>query len=141
MDKNNGKKSSFFGLGVLLGTVIGAVTALFLSPQSGKENREWVGAKIEELKKLWKEKQVEEHVVQIFGEVTDEAKAIYVKTKEQLVEKLHDVKERMERVDSVKYQSLVEQVISELKKETKFTDKVWVNLKNQLIEDWKKVTS
>jgi len=43
------KSSSKLGLGLIMGTVIGAITAFFLSPKSGKENREEVMKKVREL--------------------------------------------------------------------------------------------
>ncbi len=48
-------KKSKFGLGLILGSIVGAVTALFVTPKTGKEMREiakkWLMEEIEKLKK------------------------------------------------------------------------------------------
>ncbi|MCX7881487.1 MAG: YtxH domain-containing protein [Patescibacteria group bacterium] len=49
------KKASKFGLGLLIGSVIGVITALFVAPKTGKEMRElakkWLEEELELLKK------------------------------------------------------------------------------------------
>ncbi len=49
------KKSSKFGLGLILGSVIGAVTALFITPKTGKEMRQlarkWLEEEVAKIKK------------------------------------------------------------------------------------------
>lgn len=51
----NEKKSSKFGLGLVLGTIIGALTAIFTTPKTGKEMRElakkWLKEEVEKIKK------------------------------------------------------------------------------------------
>ncbi len=49
------KKGSKFGLGLILGSVLGAVAALFVTPKTGKEMRElakkWLEEEVKKLKK------------------------------------------------------------------------------------------
>ena len=133
------KSGSFFGLGLVLGSVLGGLTAFFLSPKSGKENREEVAKKIQELKKLLEEKQIDEIVKDIFGEVTAEAKKAYLGAKEMLIHKLALLKENVKDINKDKYLLLLEEVIAEFKKEAKHTGKVAERLKEQLSSDWKKL--
>lgn len=48
-------KKSKFGLGLILGSIIGGITALFFAPKTGKEMREiakkWLMEEVEKLKK------------------------------------------------------------------------------------------
>jgi len=133
------KKSSKFGLGLLLGTVIGGITALFLSPNTGEENREIVAKKINELRKLLEEKEVDKKVKEIFGEVTEEAKNLYMRAKEELIEALARLKESIENIDREKYMSVVEDVMKKVQKETKREVKQLEKLKNHLLEEWNKL--
>lgn len=49
------KKGTKFGLGLLIGSIVGALTALFVTPKTGKEMRElakkWLEEELERLKK------------------------------------------------------------------------------------------
>ncbi len=49
------KKSSKFGLGLLFGSLIGAITALFVAPKTGKEMRalakKWLKEELNQIKK------------------------------------------------------------------------------------------
>ncbi|PIS15683.1 hypothetical protein COT62_02385 [Candidatus Roizmanbacteria bacterium CG09_land_8_20_14_0_10_41_9] len=135
----NTKKSSKFGLGLLLGTVIGGITALFLSPNTGEENREIVAKKIQDLKKLMEEKEVDKKVKEIFGEVTEEAKNLYLRAKEELIEALAHLKESIENIDREKYMMVVEDVMKKVQKETKKEVKQLEKLKNHLLDEWNKL--
>jgi len=82
---DNQKKPSRFGLGVLIGTIVGGLTAFFLSPKSGEENREEVLKKIQALKKQIDKMEIDKKVKEIYGEVTEEGKKVYLKAKKQLL--------------------------------------------------------
>lgn len=133
------QKKSKFGLGLLIGTVIGAITALFVTPKTGKEMREDVAKKVEELKKLLAEKEVDKKVKEIFDVVTEESKKIYLKAKEWLIEELAVLKETIDNIDYDKYQKAVDRVIIRVKKETKKGAKEIEKLKKQLLKEWEKL--
>jgi gas vesicle protein len=122
------QKKSRFSLGVLFGTLIGGLTAFFLSPKSGKENREAVVKKIEELKKILKEEKVDEKI-----------KEVYAKAKVWLIEELAQLKEAVKNIDYEKYEKAVDKVIIRVKKETKKGAKEIEKLKKQLLKEWKKM--
>ena len=134
-----GEKKSKFGLGLLIGTVIGAITALFVAPKTGKEMREDVLKKAEELKKLLEEKEVDKKVKEIFDVVTEETKRIYLKAKDWLVEELAQIKESVENINWEDYQKSVDKVVVRVKKETKKGAKELENLKKQLLTEWNKL--
>ncbi|PIV09912.1 hypothetical protein COY89_01620 [Candidatus Roizmanbacteria bacterium CG_4_10_14_0_8_um_filter_36_36] len=134
----NDKKSKF-GLGVLIGTIIGGITALFLSPKSGEENREIVVKKVQELKKLLEEKEVDTKVKEIYGEVNEEAKDIYFKVKDWLIEELSQLKEKVEEIDKEKYEKAVQKVLKRVQKETKKGAKELEKVKKQLTQEWKRL--
>ena len=137
---SDNKKSSFFGLGVVFGTIIGGLTALFLSPQSGKKNREEVVKKARQLKKLIEQNELETKVKEIFGEVTKEAKEFYLRAKEAVITKLAEVKEKVEEIDKEKYVKLVNEAVKELKKESKYAEKIFEKLEKHLKDDWEKLS-
>jgi gas vesicle protein len=134
-------KKKTFGLGIVLGAVLGGVGALLLNPQTGKENREAVVKKMKELKKKIEEGKYDEKVKEIFGEVTANTKKMYLSAKEQLVSRLADVHEMIKDIDKNKYLDLVDEVVREVKKESKYSEKVIDRLKDNLAEDWNKIIS
>lgn len=121
-------KKGKFGLGILLGTIIGGITALFLSPKSGKENREAVAKKIDELKKILEEEKVDEKL-----------KEIYLKARNWLVDELEQLKTTVDNIDYEKYQKAVNKVMVRVKKETKKGAKELEKLKKQLLKEWEKL--
>ncbi len=133
------KKSSRFSLGLLIGSVVGAIAAFFFSPRSGKENREVVAKKVKELEKLLEEKEVDKKVKEIFGQVTKEAKELYFKAKKWLVEELVALSEAIEKIDEKKYIKTVEEVMVKMKREWKKESRQLERLKNHLLKEWKKL--
>lgn len=135
----NNQKKSGLGIGILIGTIIGGISALFLSPKSGKQNRREVAKKLNQLKKLLHEKEIDKKVKEIFGEVTDEAKNIYIQAKEWLVEELAEMKETIENIDQEKYKKTVDKVMKKVKFEVKKDVKELEKLKKQLLKEWSKL--
>ncbi len=132
-------RSSKFGLGLLFGTVLGGLAALFLTPTTGKQNRELVAKKIRELEELLKDSHIDEKVKEIFGEVTEEAKAMYLKAKKDTVKRLAELKETVENIDRKKYEEVVRETVEILKKEAKREGKEMDRLKESLLKEWKKL--
>ncbi|OGK38487.1 hypothetical protein A3F03_03275 [Candidatus Roizmanbacteria bacterium RIFCSPHIGHO2_12_FULL_41_11] len=114
-------KKSNFGLGVMLGTIIGGLTAFFLSPKSGPENREMAKAKIAALKKTLEEHKVPEKLQEIYGEVTDEGKKAFLIAKKELEKKLSQLEESFANMDKEKYLKLVDEAMKKVKEQTKET--------------------
>lgn len=133
----NNKKG--LGLGILIGTVVGGIAALFLSPKSGKQNRKLVAQKVNKLRKLLQDKDFEKKVKEIFGKVTEESKNIYIQAKEWLVEELAEMKETIENIDQEKYKKAVDQVMKKVQTEVKKDVKELDKLKKQLMKEWGKL--
>ena len=133
------QKKSRFGLGLLIGTIIGGITALFVAPKSGKEMREDLAKKAAALKKLLEEKEIDKKVKEVFEVVTEETKNIYLKAKEWLIEELAQLKEAVDKINWEDYQKSVDKVIVRVKKETKKGAKEVEKLKKQLLDEWKKL--
>ena len=135
----NEQKKSKFGLGLLIGTVLGGLAAFFFSPESGEENRKMVAKKVKELRKLLKDTEVEKKVKEIFGEVSSGAVHVYLQSKEWLIEELASLKEAVENIDKEKYTKAVDQVIKRVQKEVKKDTKELEKLKKQLMKEWTKL--
>ena len=133
------KKSSKFGIGMLIGTVLGGLAALFLSPTTGEENRELVAIKVKQLEKLLEDAELDKKVQHIFGETTQEVKDVYVKAKKEIIKKLAALKEAVESIDKAKYEKVVHETVDLLKKEVKREGHEMEKLKEELLKEWKKL--
>ncbi|OGK62724.1 hypothetical protein A2334_03870 [Candidatus Roizmanbacteria bacterium RIFOXYB2_FULL_38_10] len=133
------QKSSKFGIGLFIGTLLGGLTALFLSPTSGEENRKLLAKKIKELEKMLEEEHIDKKVKEIFGEVTEEARDLYLKTKKELIKRLSELKETIEHIDREKYETVVKETVDIIKKEAKKEGKEMEKLKEALLKEWKKL--
>lgn len=129
-----------FGLGIVFGAVIGAVAGLFLSPKSGKENREDFLKKVEELKKKLYEAELDKKIIAFVGEASKETKEHYFKTKKVVIKNLADLKEKVEDIDRAKYLKAVKDAVEEIKEEHEIPlDKI-EKIKKMLEADWVKIT-
>ena len=133
------KKASGFGLGVLIGSALGALAGFFLSPKSGEENREAVLKKIKELKKQVEDMEIDRKVKEIWGDVSEDGKKTYVKARKQLIKKLDLLQDKWQEFSFEKYVKLVEDSIDEAKSETKQTADKLLKLKDLFVKDWNKV--
>jgi len=125
-----------FGAGLLFGALIGGVAAFFLSPTSGKENREMAKKKLAEWKKKYEGKKPEDIAKELFGTAHVEGKKLYVKAQSELNAKLEDVRKRTELVDREKYQEVVDDVIAHLRKEKDVVQSHVDTLKQYLTDRW-----
>lgn len=137
---SDSKSSSKFGLGLLLGTLVGGVAAFFLSPNSGPENQKLVAKKVKELEKLLAETDIEKKVKEIFGEATEEATAVYKKAKKQFIKTLAEAKESIESIDKDQVAEVAHETVEIIKKEVKHEGKEMEKLKAELSKEWKKLS-
>lgn len=130
------KPSSKLGLGLIMGTIIGGITAFFLSPKSGKENREEVLKKVKGLEEWLKEKEVDVKLKEIYGEATEEGRKLFEFVRKEIIMLMGDVKERIEDFDKEKYEKMINDVMDRAKKETKTTVQKLEKMKNHLLKQW-----
>jgi gas vesicle protein len=133
------QKKSRFGLGLLIGSIIGGLTALFFAPKSGKELREDVKKKIKELERLLAEKELDKKAKKMMEELSEEAKVLYEKAKTWLIEELAQLKKEVENINWQDYQKTVAKIISRLKKEAKKEGKEIEAVRKRLLKNWQKM--
>jgi gas vesicle protein len=133
------QKKSRFGLGLLIGSIIGGITALFFAPKSGKELREDVKKKMRELEKLLEEKELDKKAKKMVEELSEEAKVWYEKAKTWLIEELAQLKKEVENINWQDYQKAVAKIISRLKKEAKKEGKEIEAIRKKLLKNWQKM--
>lgn len=130
------KKRSRFGLGLVIGSMLGALAGVFLAPKSGKENREAVLKKIQELKKTLEKMEIDKKAKEIFGVASEEGIKILTMVKEDLMKGLDMMEERLEDIDKEKYAKMVKEAIERVSKETKETTAKLKVLEKALMQDW-----
>lgn len=134
------RRSSNFGIGLIIGAIGGALAGMFLSPKSGKAMRKDAKKKYDELMKLMKEKEVDKKVKSIFGKVTAETKKLYEEVKEELATGLTDLVEKVQEVDKSAYLKKVEETVGKLKSPiSKQSVGAAKKLKDSLSKDWTKL--
>lgn len=133
-------KKSKFGLGLIVGVIGGALAGIFLSPKSGRENREAVSKKINELKEAMDKGELQEKVKEIFGDVSDRSVKFYNEARDEVMSRLDTLRDRAEDIDRDKYIKLVNQSIDDLKEKNKLPGDKLKKIKDYFIADWNKLT-
>jgi len=133
------QKKSKFGLGLLIGSLIGGLTALFFAPKSGKELRDDVKKKIKELEKLLEEKEIDKKAKKFIGDLSEEAKVWYEKAKNWLIEELAQLKKEIKNINWQEYQRSVTKIVDRLKRDFKKEGKEIDSIRKKLLKDWQKI--
>lgn len=115
MAKENG--GAKFGVGLALGAAIGAVAAFFLSPKSGKQNREMVKGKLKELEKFINDADIDERVKKVYGDVSEKSKNAYKMLKKETQDRADELNDAIENIDVEKYTKSVTKIVDKLQKE------------------------
>jgi gas vesicle protein len=132
---------SKFGAGLIFGAILGGVAAMFLSPKSGKENREMAKEKLEEWQKKYENKPPQDIAKEVFGIATEEGKKLFETTQKMLNDKLDDLKSKADEIDQDKYKEVVKEVIAKVQKEKEATGDRAEKLKKYLLDRWEYVMS
>lgn len=134
-------KQSKFGAGLLFGALLGGAAAFFLSPKSGKENRELAKKKWAALHLTLKTKTKEEIVKEIFGSVSANGKKLYDLAQKEMNTRLDALKEKYPDIDKGKYMDVVKEVLTRLKDEKDTTKEQVSSLGEFLKSRWESVSS
>ncbi len=138
MDDQN--KSSKFGLGVVVGSILGGLAAFFLSPGSGEENREAVMKEIKHLKKEIDDMEIEKKVKEIWGEVSEDGMKIYKQARKEVLKGLDEFEDKWEDFDKEKYMKMVGEVVEDMKVEMPKAAKHFEKLKDSFMQDWEEMS-
>lgn len=129
-------KKSTFKTGLVVGAVLGGIAAFFLSPKSGKENREMAKKKFDQLRAMMKDKNLDEIVVEIYGKATDEGKKLYTTARKELDIRLKELHDTIGEIDQKKYMTLVEEVMKHVQNEAEATKERVTKLQTYLVNRW-----
>lgn len=133
------RRNSKFSAGLVIGAVLGGLSAFLLSPKSGKENRKLLMKKVKELKETLGDTNIQETVQEIFGDVSEESMKMYKSAKKDLAERLDGLKDQIEDFDQDKYAAMVEDVVEDVKKQVKGSSKHVEKLRGYLLDNWDKL--
>ncbi|NTU46444.1 hypothetical protein HGA88_02360 [Candidatus Roizmanbacteria bacterium] len=133
------QKSSKFGIGLLIGATAGALAALFLTPQSGKENKELVKKKYEEFLKMLEEHEVEKKTKVIFGDVTEEGTKLYEAARVRLSEKMKEVQKVSKDMDREEFVQLVGDTLAQVTEEAKASLPKIKQLQDYFVDQWEEL--
>lgn len=131
---------SKLGLTLALGALLGGAAAFFLSPKTGKENRELAKKKWQQLHVALKTKSKEEIVKEIFGTASKEGKKLYDVAQKEMNIRLDQLKEKYPDIDKGKYMEVVTDVVSRLKEEKEATKDRLTDLTDFLKSRWEFVS-
>jgi gas vesicle protein len=121
------EKKNNFGLGLFIGGLTAGLATFFLTPKSGKENRQEVVELIKKLKQKIDESKLEEKAREIFGKATKETKDVYQKLTKQIIKELEELNQKIQDIDKDKYIEVVEKAWHNLgDKVSKYQDKLIV---------------
>ena len=128
-----------FGAGLVLGALLGGAAAFFLSPKSGKENREMAKKKLAEWKERYEGKSAEEIAQEIFGSASAEGKKLYMRAQDEMNKHLDKLKKSANEIDQEKYAAVVKEVMGRLQDEKEATKERVMKLQEYLLDRWEYV--
>jgi gas vesicle protein len=106
------KSDNKFGLGLIFGALVGAVTAFFLTPTTGEENRKKAVEVYEKIKKMVEEGEIDEKAKELFGEVNEEGKRLISEVRSEIMTRLDSAKHEMDTFDKTKFTKFVDETIA-----------------------------
>jgi gas vesicle protein len=126
--------------GFVIGALVGAGVMFFLSPRSGRANRELVKGKIGQWQDYLEEEKeaLENKVRDVFGEVNALTTALYSDTRKLWDSQVRALEKTMAKIDKRAYQEMVENVIEKLQGNKKYSSDYVSKVKRYLNGQWRK---
>lgn len=134
------QKKSKFGIGLLLGSVAGAIAAIFLTPKTGKESRELALQKLNEFETYLKVNEVDVKVKKIFNDVSEDAKVVYKEVVADFSKALNELQAKVGEIDKDAYLDKMEEVIGNSRLQKVFPMEVVENFRKFLSSSYEKLT-
>lgn len=127
------KGSGKFGLGLMFGALVGAVTALFLTPTTGEQNRKRALEMYESMKKMVQDGEIEDKARELFGDVTEEGMRLIAEVRSEILTRLDEIKTDVEAFDEQKFTKYVEDTVATVGERVKASAKDVEKLKNNIV--------
>lgn len=108
-----------FGLGMLLGTVVGGIAALLLAPGSGKQTRQKAVKKVKSILKYLEEQKLDQKIKELVEDPKTLSSKYFTDIKKGLVKELNNLSSNIEKIDFEAYSKKVDTLIEKAKKEYK----------------------
>lgn len=124
---------------MLFGALLGGAAAFFLSPKSGKENREMAAKTVKDLKSRYEGKSVDEIAEDVFGKATEESKKMVSKARDEFNKKIDEIKDQAGKIDNKKYRKIVDDVLANLNIDKKTQKQAVSKLKEYFLDRWQSV--
>jgi gas vesicle protein len=135
--------SYFKGLttGVLVGGLVGASLAFFLSPRSGAQNRKLVHRRLDILKDRVQDigEDVSDTVMDIFGEVSEATVNLYEDGRRLFEKQIKTFKNNWEDIDKEKYYGIVNNIGESLESNKQHRIEDIEDLKRYWRKNWRKI--
>ncbi|KXK08929.1 MAG: YtxH-like protein [Microgenomates bacterium OLB22] len=132
-------KKSPFGLGILIGAIVGAIGGLFLSEKPGKELRKKAVTEFDKLRKSIEDKHLDDHIAKIFGDVSREAQQAMSDAKDVIAKSAGQIAKEAKTINTTVYQQVVKDAVATATKRHALPKKEMVRLRAYLEKDVKKL--
>ena len=137
------QRSGFWPMlaGLVVGATAGATAMFFLSPRSGKANRQLMRRKMEELSDYVESESaaLSERVYEIFGEVNNITTSLYNDARRLWEAQVRTFEKSVDKIDKKSYQEMVDNVIESLQVDKKYTNDDLSKIKRYLNSQWRKL--
>ncbi len=133
-------KSAFGMVTFAIGLLFGGLAALLFSTDESGKTKKNVQKGVSRVKQVMMEAADRERVREVFGKASAKANRLYAEARQNLSEKVEYLRDRFEKVDKERYSQVVNEVMTELKKDGAMTATQLKKLKNYFVEDYQRFT-
>lgn len=126
-----------FTVAMGLAAVAGAIAGVLLAPKKGKETRDDIKKKADQISKAVKETraQTEARTKKVFKEATHDTIGIYMRAKGMILGEVEKIKDQ-KQIGKTDFDRIVTKVVDQVKKEKKVAVPTAKKLATELKRDW-----